>query len=105
MAVTKIVVARSVAGLLDRAEEVEHEETLNEDATVERWTALLRAELTERFPGAAVEIRTQRSEAAGLQVEVRADDEAEARAAHEAVTAIGERLASGEDWVVPEVGG
>ena len=105
MTVTKIEVTRSVAGLLARAEEVEDEETLNEDATVERWGDLLRAELRDQFPDAAVEIRTRRAPTAGLEVAVRTDDPDEERAARETVTRIGERLAEGGDWIVPEVGG
>ena len=105
MAVTKIEVTRSVAGLLARAEEVEDEETLNEDATVDRWGELVSAELAEQFPGADVQVRTQRATSAGLEVAVRADGDEEERAGRETVTRIVERLAEDEDWIVPEVGG
>ena len=105
MAVTKIEVTRSVAGLLARAEEVEDEGTLNEDATVERWGELVRAELAEQFPEADVQVRTRRATAAGLDVAVQGGGDDEERAAREAVTRIVERLAEDEDWIVPEVGG
>ena len=105
MAVTRIEVTRSVASLLAGAEEVEDEDTLNEDATVERWTELLRAELAEQFPNTDVEVRTRRASAAGLEVAVEAGDADEERAARETVVRIGERLAESDDWIVPEVGG
>ena len=105
MAVTKIEVTRSVAGLLAEAEEVEDDETLNEDATVERWGELVRAELAEQFPEADVRVRTRRATAAGLEVAIRAGGDEEERAAREAVTRTVERRAAAEDWIVPEVGG
>ena len=105
MAVTKIGITRSVASLLARAEEVEDEGTLNEDATVERWGELVRAELAEQFPEADVQVRTRRATAAGLDVTVQASGEEEERTARETVSRIVERLAKDEDWIVPEVGG
>ena len=105
MTVKKIEVTRSVADLLDQAEKATDHDTPNEDATVERWGDLLRAELRDQFPDAEVEIRTRRAPTAGLEAAVRADDPDEERAARETVTRIGERLAEGDDWIIPEVGG
>jgi hypothetical protein len=105
MAVTEIEITRSVAALVAEADEEIERDRLNEGASVERWEELLRAQLEEQFPGAAVRIRTVRAPRAGLDVAVRAGSAEEERSAREAVMRIAKDLGESGDWVVPEVGG
>lgn len=100
-----ITVTRSLESLIEPGEEVEDEETLNEDASVERWGELLQTQLEERFPEARVRIRMRRAAQAELDVAVEADSPEEERAARQTIREIGRGLGEGEDWVVPEVGG
>ena len=82
------------------------DETVNEDASLERWAELMRAQLSERFPGASVEIPTARTrDSAVPDVEVEADSAEEKRMALETVNEIAALVSAQEDWIVPEVGG
>ena len=105
MTIRSITVTRAVEALLEQGEEVESEETLNEDASVERWVELLQARLEEQFQGADIRVRTRRAARAELDIAVQADGREEERSARQTVRHIAEELAEGEEWIVPEVGG
>ena len=82
------------------------DETVNEDASLERWAELMRAQLSERFSGASVEIPTARTrDSAVPDVEVEADSAEGKRVAIETVKGIAASVSAQEDWIVPEVGG
>ena len=105
MGISRIVVTRSIAELAAEADEEIERDTPNDEASVERWGELLRAQLAEQFLNAHIQILTVRAKDAGFDVAVEADSGEEERSAREAVRRISERLDASGDWVVPEVGG